>query len=266
MPAEMFDDQRRAWIASHAGVLMFQKRRAELLAKRIRARARAKVGGRPDPHDDQVTPPLVFRNSSTASGSFEAALVATCAVIAPLGWAMGKGGYLAVVTLIPERLRAYPIAALIWVSAASGLALVFFYDFGTSLTDALVKPWLLAQIPAGFLAAALYGILEGWLAIEGSSDLWPLTPVAADIDDDLILDPGMVPMATVLDPPDRPRRRRVPPSISARRRVPPKVHWLPILSGAAVVAITAIWFTCSVADAALNPPQTPPTSELGADW
>lgn len=266
MPAEIFDDQRRAWIAAHTGVFMFQKRRAEVLAKRIRARARSKVGGRPDPHDDQVTPPFVFRNGSTTSGSFEAALVTACAVIAPLGWALGKGGYCAIVTLIPERLRAYPIPALIWASAVSGLPLVLFYDPDTSLTETLVVPWLLAQIPAGFLAAALYGVLEGWLAIEGSSDLWPLTPVAADIDDDLILDPGMVPMATVLDPPDPPRRRRVPPSISARRRTPPKVHWLPILSGAAAVTIIAIWYTCSVLDATLEPPQTTPASEVDTTW
>ena len=57
MPAEVFDEERRAWIAARAGIWMFQKRRAELLGKRIRARSRAKVGARPDPHDDQVTRP-----------------------------------------------------------------------------------------------------------------------------------------------------------------------------------------------------------------
>ncbi|MBX9641794.1 MAG: hypothetical protein K2X97_19365 [Mycobacteriaceae bacterium] len=265
MPADMFDDQRRAWIAAHAGVFMFQKRRAELLAKRIRARTRSKVGGRPDPHDDQVTPPFAFRSTSTTSGSFEAALVATCAVIAPFGWAMGKVSYHALVALIPaEKLRAYPIVGLIWASAASGLPLVIWYDPGPSLTATLVMPWLLAQVPAGFAAAAVYGVLEGWLAIEGSSDLWPLTPVAGEIDDDLILDAGLVPMATVLDPPTPPSRKRLAPSNSARRRTPPTVHWLPILGGAAAAAIIAIWYAVIVADATLNPPPTAPVGEVHA--
>ncbi|WP_122447350.1 hypothetical protein, partial [Mycobacterium pseudokansasii] len=213
MPANIFDDQRRAWIAVHAGVFLFQKRRAELLAKTIRARTRAQVGARPDPHDDQITPPLIFRSTSTTTGSYEAALVAVCALLAPLGWAAGKAAYLALVTLIPERLRAYPIPALFWSAAASATPLVLFYDPAPGLTDTLVLPWLLAQLPAAFAAAALYGLAEGWLAVDGSSDWWPLTPLVGDVDDDLILDSTILPMPTVLDDAPTPPRRRIPPSI-----------------------------------------------------
>ena len=90
MPAEVFDEERRAWIAARAGIWMFQKRRAELLGKRIRARSRAKVGTRPDPHDDQVSAPLVFRTSSTPTGALETGIVAAVAAAAPIGWPLGR--------------------------------------------------------------------------------------------------------------------------------------------------------------------------------
>ncbi|MDP7732945.1 hypothetical protein [Mycobacterium sp. TY813] len=258
MPANIFDDQRRAWIAAHAGVFLFQKRRAELLAKTIRARTRAQVGARPDPHDDQITAPLIFRSTSTTTGSYEAALVAVCALLAPLGWAAGKAAYLALVTLIPERLRAYPIPALFWSAAASATPLVLFYDPAPGLTDTLVLPWLLAQLPAAFAAAALYGLAEGWLAVDGSSDWWPLTPLVGDVDDDLILDSTILPMPTVLDDAPTPPRRRIPPSIGTRRRTPPTVSWRPIISGITALTIVTLWYVWIVADTTLDPPRIAP--------
>jgi hypothetical protein len=39
----------------------------------------------------------------------------------------------------------------------------------------------MAQIPAAFLTAGIYGILNGWLAIDGSLDWWPLAPLPATI-------------------------------------------------------------------------------------
>ncbi|MGH3971259.1 MAG: hypothetical protein ACRDTV_24940, partial [Mycobacterium sp.] len=157
MPADIFDDQRRAWISAHAGVLLFQKRRAELLAKRIRAHQRSHVGARPDPHDDNVTPPLPLRSPRNSSGAVENLLVLLCAVIAPLGWPLGKLGYLLIVTLIPERLRAYPIPALMWSSALAALPLPF-YSPSPGLWPELITPWLLTQIPATLLTASVYGV------------------------------------------------------------------------------------------------------------
>lgn len=164
MPADIFDDQRRAWIAAHAGIFVFQKRRAELLAKKIRARTRSHVGARPDPHDDVVALPLPMRSATSASGSFEVALVLTCAAIAPLGWLAGKLAYGLIVTLIPERLRAYPIPALLWGAALAALPLPF-YNPSPSLWGELIIPWLLTQLPATLLTAAVCGVLEGWLAV-----------------------------------------------------------------------------------------------------
>jgi hypothetical protein len=120
MPAEIFDEERRAWIAARAGIWMVQKRRAELLGKRIRARSRAKVGARPDPHDDQVTPPLVFRTSSTTTGALETGVLAASAAAAPIGWPLGRMLYAVIIGLIPERLQSYPIAALTWAAVLSG--------------------------------------------------------------------------------------------------------------------------------------------------
>ena len=78
--------------------------------------------------------------------------------------------------LIPEKLRAYPIPALVWTSVVCGTPLPLLYDPAPRLWSMLVTPWLVAQIPASFLAAGAYGVLDGWLAVDGSTDWWPMTP------------------------------------------------------------------------------------------
>ncbi|WP_454561738.1 hypothetical protein [Mycobacterium haemophilum] len=245
MPAEVFDEQRRAWIAAHAGIFLFQKRRAELLGKKLRSQARARAGARPDPHDDQVTPALVFRSPSTPTGGLETVVVTICAVAAPLGWALGRVAYICILTVIPEKLRAYPVPALLWASVLCGMPLPLLYDPSGNLSSVLVVPWLIAQIPATFLAAGAYGILEGWLAIDGSTDWWPLTPVAADVDDDLILGPGYVSMPTVLDPKPSTHKPRETP----RPCAPARIRWFPMLSGATTAVVLIVWYCCAVLSA-----------------
>lgn len=238
MPAEVFGEVRRAWIAAHAGVFVCQKRRAEVLGKRIRARGRERVGVRPDPHDDQVTLPLALRSASTPTGALESALVGVAALAAPLGWPLGRALYAAIATLIPDRLRAYPIAALVWTAAGCGLPLPALVEPGPPLWCGLVIPWLLAQVPATFLAAGAYGVLEGWLAVDGSTDWWPMTPVGPDVDDDLILGPGEVAMATVLD--SAARSRSATPG--AGPRTPANMRWTPVVSGSLVAAGGIVWY------------------------
>jgi hypothetical protein len=253
MRADIFDDQRRAWIAAHAGVFLFQKRRAELLAKQIRARTRSKVGARPDPHDDNVTPPLPLRSPRTPSGTMENLLVLVCAVAAPVGWPVGRLGYQLVKTLIPERLRAYPIPALMW-SAALAAAPLLFYSRSPDLTSEVITPWVLAQIPAALLTASVYGVLEGWLAVEGSSHWWPLTPPAPEVDDNLLLGLTLLPMTTLLDPAPEPSpARRLPPSLHVRRAAPPPINWAPLLLGAAINLAIAIWCLVSALSVLLGP-------------
>lgn len=252
MPADIFDEQRRAWIAAHAGVFLFQKRRAELLAKRIRARTRSKVGARPDPHDDNVTPPLPLRSPRTPSGTMENLVVLVCAIAAPIGWPIGRLGYHLVKKLIPERLRAYPIPALMWSAAVAALPLLF-YTPSPSLTSELLTPWGLAQIPAALLTTSVYGVLEGWLAVEGSSHWWPLTPEAPPVDDELLLGPTQLPMTTLLDPAPEPPTRRLPPSLHVRRATPPPISWAPMLIGAAINLAIAAWWLTSALSALLGP-------------
>ncbi|MBV9088309.1 MAG: hypothetical protein JO044_00150 [Mycobacteriaceae bacterium] len=175
MPAadDKFDEIRRRWIARHQHTFVFQKRRAELLARDIRDRVTEHSGARPDPADDDVIHPLVVRPVETVSGALDWGVVAGAAVLAPLGWAMGRLMYQVVVGLIPGRLRSYPVAALAWAAVLVGLPLPLLYTPGESLIAALLIPWLLAQLPAVFLVAGVYGILNGWLAVDGARDWWP---------------------------------------------------------------------------------------------
>lgn len=247
MPADVFDDQRRAWIATHAGIFVFQKRRAELLGKRLRARARERTGVRPDPHDDDVRPGILFRKPAD-TGWWEKTIVIAAAIAAPIGWPVGRLSYLRIVQLIPDTLRAYPIPAMIWAGVVSGAPLVLFYDPAPSLWSALLVPWLLAQVPASFLAAGVYGVLEGWLAVDGSSHWWPMAPAAQEIDDLLFLGPMDLPVPTLLDP--EPAKRE-PPAVS-HRRTPPKITWLPLITGAILATAGTVWFTSTVVDGAFG--------------
>ncbi|MBV8965411.1 MAG: hypothetical protein JO191_04455, partial [Mycobacteriaceae bacterium] len=179
---DRFDDQRRAWIARHAGIFTIQQRRAELLGRQIRDRARAAAGARPNPYDDNVTHPLTSRRPATSEGFAELAIVAVALAVAPLGWAGGVLLYRWMVTFIPDRLRAYPIPAMLWSAVGIGTLTAAPYTGGNSLRTALVAPWLLAQIPAAFMAAGVYGILNGWLAVDGSADWWPLAPPPPPVD------------------------------------------------------------------------------------
>ncbi len=247
MPADVFDDARRAWIAAHAGIFVFQRRRAELLGKRLRARARERTGVRPDPHDDDVRPGLLFRKPAD-TGWWEKTIVCAAAIAAPIGWAIGRLAYARIVTLIPETLRAYPIPAMMWAAVISGAPLALFYNPSPSLWSALLTPWLLAQIPASFLAAGVYGVLEGWLAVDGSSDWWPMAPAAQDIDDQLFLGPFDLPVPTLLDP----EPTHSEPLAVSHRRTPPRISWLPVILGAVFAAAGTLWFTWNVIDSAFG--------------
>jgi len=173
---DRFDEVRRKWIARHQHTFTFQKRRAELLARQIRDRATAKTGARVDPADDDVIHPFVVRSHKTIYGAFELAIVAAAALLAPVGWPLGRLAYKLVVQLIPEELRSYPVAALMWAAVAVGAPLPLLYGPDDSLAATLIMPWALAQIPATLLTAGVYGILEGWLAVDGARDWLPMSP------------------------------------------------------------------------------------------
>ncbi|WP_273735442.1 hypothetical protein [Mycolicibacterium septicum] len=177
-PADQFDEIRRKWIARHQHTFTFQKRRAEILARRIRDRAQAESGARVDPADDDVIHPFLMRPITTPYAGLDGLIVLCAALTAPLGWTAGRFAYTAITRLIPRHLRSFPVAALMWAAVVTGLPLPLLYHPGDTLTATVLIPWLLAQIPATALAVGLYGIMEGWLAVDGARDWWPMRPPA----------------------------------------------------------------------------------------
>jgi hypothetical protein len=173
---DRFDEMRRAWIAAHQGASTIQRRRAEFLGRKIRARQRAIATAVPDPHDDTVIPPMWLRAANSPASQLELVIVLVAAVLAPLGWSAGWFLKQVVTRLIPGTLRAYPIAALLWAGAALGLLIIVLYDPAPTFGQTVFTPWLCAQLAAAFVAAGLYGVAEGWLALPESQQWWPLTP------------------------------------------------------------------------------------------
>ena len=178
MPAgsDRFDEVRRAWIAAHQGVSTIQRRRAELLGRKVRARQRAVAAAVPDPHDDTVIPPLWLRTTKSPASQVELLVVVLAALLLPVGWLGARLLNRAVTQLIPGTLRAYPIATLLWSGAALALCIVAFYNPGRTLTQIVVTPWVCAQVAAVPFTTGIYGIAEGWIAVPGSDQWWPLTP------------------------------------------------------------------------------------------
>lgn len=173
---DRFDETRRAWIAAHQGVSTIQRRRAELLGRRIRARQRTVATAVPDPHDDTVIPPLWLRTAKSPASQIELLVVTMVALFIPIGWV---GGYLltqVVAALIPTQLRAFPIAALLWSGALLGALTIFVYDPAPTFGEAVFAPWLCLQLAAVPVVSGVYGVAEGWLAVAGSHQWWPLTP------------------------------------------------------------------------------------------
>jgi hypothetical protein len=170
---DRFDEMRRAWIAAHQGTSMIQRRRAEVLGRDVRARQRAVATAVPDPHDDTVLPPLWLRNAQSPAAQLELMVVVVLALLAPAGWPIGWLVKTAVTRLIPQTLRAFPIVALLWAGAGLGALIVVMYD---QAGQALLVPWACTQLAAVPVVAGVYGIAEGWLAVPGSADWWPLAP------------------------------------------------------------------------------------------
>lgn len=176
VPADRFDEIRRKWIARNQRTFIFQKRRAEILARQIRDRATENSGARVGPADDDVIHPFLLRSHQTKYAAVDAIIVAVAAVLAPLGWPLGRGLYKLTVQLIPDGIGSYPIAAFMWAAVVIGLPMPLLYGPGDSLIGTVVAPYLFAQIPAAVLAAGIYGVVEGWLAVAGSRDWWPMRP------------------------------------------------------------------------------------------
>ena len=175
-PVDRFDEMRRAWIAAHHGSSTIQRRRAEILGRKIRTRQRAVATAVPDPHDDTVIPPLWLRTTKSPASQLELSVVTLAALVVPLGW---FGGWIlkrVFTQLIPGHLRAFPIAALLWSGALLGLMIVLIYNPAPTFDQMVLTPWLCLQVATAPAAAGVYGIADGWLAVDGSDQWWPFTP------------------------------------------------------------------------------------------
>ncbi len=175
-PVDRFDEMRRAWIVAHQGTSTIQRRRAETLGRKIRARQRAVATAVPDPHDDTVIPPLWLRTAKSPASQIELVAVTFVALVIPFGWAGGLLLKEVVTHLIPGYLRGFPIAALMWSGVMLQLLIVFVYSPAPTFGQVLLSPWLCLQVAAVPAVAGVYGIAEGWLAVDGSDQWWPLTP------------------------------------------------------------------------------------------
>ena len=180
LPPDRFDDIRREWIAFRQGDSLIQRRRAEVLGQVVRKRQRVRTAAVPDPHDDTVLPPLIFRRAKSLFSQFERAVMLLAVLLAPIGWPAGWALKIFVTKQIPHTLRGFPIAALLWSGTALGLLIVVVYqlayDPAGSFGQIVVLPWVCVQLAAVPTVAGMYGIAEGWLAVEGSDQWWPLTP------------------------------------------------------------------------------------------
>jgi hypothetical protein len=199
---DKYDEIRRKRIGRYQYSFAFQKRRAELLARQIRDCDTERANARSDPADDDIMHPWWLRPVNTPYAALDWAIFMTAGVLAPIGWPVGKAIYKAVVQLIPDELCGYPIAACCWAAVMTGLPLPIICALCSpgDLTSALVVPWLIAQLPAASLGAGVYGILEGWLAIEASRSIWPMRPppqsddVYVGVESDDLTRPGIFPV------------------------------------------------------------------------
>jgi len=173
---DRFDEMRRAWMATHQSASTIQRRRAEVLGRKVRARQRAMATAVPDPHDDTIIPPLWLRAANSPASQLELLGVLAAAVLAPLGWLAGWLLKQVVTHSIPGILRAYPVAALLWAGTALGSLIIVLYDAAPTFGQTVLTPWLCLQLAAAPTVAAAYGIAEGWVAVPGSDQWWPLTP------------------------------------------------------------------------------------------
>lgn len=181
LPPDRFDDVRREWIAFYQGWSTIQRRRAEELGRVVRKRQRIRTSAVPDPHDDTRIDPLWMRAAKSRAAHVELVFVVLAVVLAPIGWVAGWGLKTALVGMVPQTLRGFPVAAMLWAGAALGALTVavsqLAYDPAGSFRQVSVLPWLCMQLALIPTVAGIYGIAEGWLAIDGADQWWPLTPV-----------------------------------------------------------------------------------------
>ena len=109
--------------------------------------------------------------ASTMFLGFTALSLLPIADATAIGYAAPLMTVVLAVVFLGEKVRIYR-----WSAVIVGVPLPLLYSPGVSWATTLVIPWIIAQVPAALLAAGIYGILEGWLAVDGARDWWPMRP------------------------------------------------------------------------------------------
>ena len=186
MASLMYARERAAWIRNHAREYDFQRRRADLLNAAYDDRKRQVAGTDYNPHVQAVTEKWYLRAIRSRAALKESAVVIGCALIFPAGWPLGRILYLRLVRRVElvrasesnQGLWSIPITALAWLSAAVMLVGIVVIDLGSPATvlGVVIPPWIMIQGAGMFLMASVYGVMEGWEAVPGTTGWLPFPP------------------------------------------------------------------------------------------
>ncbi|APA78416.1 hypothetical protein BB737_14910 [Mycobacterium avium subsp. hominissuis] len=186
MASLIYARERAMWILNHAGEYDFQRRRANLLQAAYDDRRRQLAGTGFNRHVQAITEKFYLRATASRAAWKETLVVLGCAVIFPVAWPLGRWLYLALVRRVEhvrasgrnEGLWSIPITFLAWIGVAVlaiGAAAIGLSS-PTTFLGVLALPAIVVQGAGMFLMASVYGILEGWIAVPGTTGWWPYPP------------------------------------------------------------------------------------------
>ncbi|MGD9622349.1 MAG: hypothetical protein AB7G47_20190 [Mycolicibacterium sp.] len=217
MATLMYARERASWILNHAGPYGFQRTRGQQLLARIDERQRTDAGVAYNPHVQGIAERLFLRDTKSRAAVLEMVVVIGAALIFPVAWPGGKLLYSWLTRRVeaPEfTLHTIPITALCWIGTVlMWLSALLITPSGT-LVGVLLVPWVWVQGAGIFLMAGMYGILEGWLVVPGSTDWYPMPPPP------LPSSPSLAKEDTDSPSPTLPNERPQPPLRSPRRPTP----------------------------------------------
>jgi len=180
-PTLIYGELRATRIRNHAGPLKFQSRRGEILQNEVDNDKRQRGGIVQNIHIEAITDNLFLRRPQSRAVMLEYFIVVVCALVFPIAWPAGRALYRWLARRVDphgETLHAVPITALAWISVALIALPVLFVDptGWASLGSVILTPWLWVQGAGVFAVAAVYAVMDGWLAVKGATDWWPFPP------------------------------------------------------------------------------------------
>ena len=179
MATLMYARARASWILNHAGPFTFQRTRGQRLQRAIDEHARRNAGVTVNPHVQGITERLFLRDAQSRAAVLELIVVVGAAVLFPIAWPAGVLLYRWLCTKVEAptfTLHTIPITTLAWIGATLMTLSAIVIDPAGTLLGVVVLPWIMVQGAGTFIMAAMYGILEGWLAVPGSTDWYPFPP------------------------------------------------------------------------------------------